>query len=422
MTWWAAPSCSHPLEATVQIPGSKSATARALVLSSLADAPGSIRGGLAARDTDLMIAGLRVLGAGIDVLDPSSIRVSPIKSSQEPAVIECGLAGTVMRFLPALAALGNVPITFRGDAAASARPMTPLLDALRQLGATVVGEALPCRVTGPISGADVIIDSSASSQFISALLLAAARFPQGLRLTHRGGTVPSLPHIDMTIAALETRGVVVDHSGPDSHGDMTWQVGPQMIQNIDEVIEPDLTTAAVFLAAALVTGGWVVVPGWPSASTQPGTEVPHILEAMGGLTELDSQGLRVSGTGQIHGIDIDLHDTSELTPVVAGLAALAESETTIRGVAHIRGHETDRLAALSCEINRLGGDCRETDDGLVIRPVPLHAGLVQTHADHRMAHCAALIGLRVAGVSLDDIGCTTKTMPGFATAWESLAL
>ena len=319
-----------------------------------------------------------------------------------------------MRFLAAVAALGPGTVRFTGDEAASARPMTALVQALADLGATVDQMNLPLQITGPVTGHEVVLDSSASSQFISALLLAAARMPDGLTVTHRGGPVPSMPHIEMTIAALRARGVEVRQEGT------TWRVPPGLIEPLDEVIEPDLTTAAVFLAAGLVTGGQVSVMGWPRTSTQPGIRTTSILQAMGATVEVADDRVTVSGTGHVAGIDIDLHDTSELTPVVAAVATLAETPTVIRGVAHIRGHETDRLHALSTQISSLGGQCREEPDGLVITPVRLQPGVFRTYADHRMAHAGALIGLAVPGIQLDDVECTSKTMPQFAPVWESL--
>jgi len=411
---WLAPSSTGPIEATVLVPGSKSATARALILSAIAVGPGSIQGGLKARDTDLMIAGLRGLGAQVDVSDPGRWNVQPIEQFPSEAHIDCGLAGTVMRFLPALAASGPVRAQFAGDPAASARPMEPLLEALDQLGALVSGSCLPFTVTGPVTLRDATIDSSASSQFISALLLAGPRYPSGVSVTHRGGPLPSLPHILMTVAALEARGVEVGHE------ESTWETPCSPVRAVDEIIEPDLTTAAVFLASALVAGGQVSVPGWPRTSVQPGVRTLDILSEMGGEVLLGPSSVTVSGTGEVSGIDIDLHDTSELTPVVAGLASLADSPTVIRGVGHIRGHETDRLAALSTGITALGGDCEETEDGLIIHPKPMHPGIFHTYADHRMAHAGALIGLKIGGVELDDVECTSKTMPDFPGTWEGM--
>ncbi|MDR2974383.1 MAG: 3-phosphoshikimate 1-carboxyvinyltransferase [Propionibacteriaceae bacterium] len=426
---WAAPLAACPVDAVVRVPGSKSATARALVLSALAVEKGAISGGLAARDTDLMIGGLRALGAQIDDHDPETWVVDPLPDplgsqgdtgkdtspEADPTTIDCGLAGTVMRFLPPIAALRSATVRFIGDEAASHRPMEPLLAGLRQLGAHVRGQALPFTVAGPIMGGEVEIDASGSSQFVSALLLSAARFPHGLTIHHHGGPVPSLPHIDMTVAALEARGVAVTHDSGRS-----WRVRPGRIDASHDVIEPDLTTAAVFLAAAVVTGGRVTVPDWPLVTTQPGAGVLDILVRMGAQVEHSGSGVTVTGTGRHTGVDVDLHDTSELTPVIAALMALAEGASTIRGVAHIRGHETDRLAALSHNLTALGCDCRETEDGLAIRPKPMHGGRFDTKADHRMAHAGALIGLRVPGVVLNDVACTSKTMPGFPNVWARI--
>ena len=412
MTWYA-PCPTRPVDADLTVPGSKSATARALVLASLAGGPGSITAGLRARDTSLMIAGLRELGAIIDDTGPIW-QVTPLQQVLAGARIDCGLAGTVMRFLPPIAALGDGSVEFSGDLAASERPMLGLLDGLRQLGVNVDGDRLPFTIQGPITGSQAQIDATASSQFVSALLLVAARFPDGLSLTHHGGQIPSMPHIAMTIAALADRGVAVRDNGA------AWQVDPGPIQPKDEIIEPDATTAAVFLAAAVATGGRVSILGWPDQTTQPGVRIVAILEQMGAVAELSPDRVTVRGTGQIHGIDIDLHEASELTPVVAGLAALADGPSLIRGVGHIRGHETDRLAALSSGITALGGDCRQTADGLIIHPHPLCAGLFATYADHRLAHAGALIGLRVAGVELDDVYCTSKTMPEFPSVWQEI--
>jgi len=413
MTSWTAPHATGPVDTEITVPGSKSATARALVLSSLASGPGTITAGLRARDTSLMIAGLRALGARIDDAG-ERWQITPIQKVTSGNTIDCGLAGTVMRFLPPVAALGGGTTEFTGDEAASARPMGALVDGLRQLGVGVSGTQLPIQVTGPVSGQAVQIDSSASSQFISALLLSGPRFPDGVSITHHGDPIPSLPHIEMTVAALRARGVQVDHTGS------TWQVRPGPIVPRDEIIEPDLTTAAAFLAAALVTGGQVCLPGWPAHTTQPGTRILPILEQMGAMAHFSEHGVTIRGSSEIAGIDIDLHETSELTAVVAALAALASGPSVIRGVGHIRGHETDRLAALSTEITALGGDCQATTDGLVIHPRPLHAGGFRTYADHRMAHAGALIGLRVAGVELDDVGCTSKTMPEFPGIWQDM--
>ncbi|MDR1807020.1 MAG: 3-phosphoshikimate 1-carboxyvinyltransferase, partial [Propionibacteriaceae bacterium] len=390
----------------------------------------TITGGLVARDTDLMVAALRALGATIDVSgDVWTVTPGPVAPAGS---VDGGLAGTVLRFVPPVAALAAGPTTFHGDPAAAARPVAPLLDGLAQLGAQVAGTALPFTVAGPVTGRTATIDASGSSQFVSGLLLAAARYPEGIELRHEGPPVPSYPHIEMTIAALRARGVAVFSylrrtprlatAGAEALVPTWWRVAPGPITAAAEAIEPDLTTAAVFLAAALVKGGAVTVPAWPATSTQPGLRTPDILTQFGGAWRRDEAdgSVTVSGDGRLMGADLDLHSTSELTPVVAALAALAGTPTTIRGVAHIRGHETDRLAALAGNISALGGRVTETADGLRCLPGPLHGGVWPTHGDHRLAHAGALIGLRVPGVVLDDVTVVAKTMPEFARVWKGL--
>jgi 3-phosphoshikimate 1-carboxyvinyltransferase len=420
----------------VTVPGAKSATARSLILSALASGPGTVAGGLVARDTSLMIAALRALGAAVDDAGPVWT-VTPPAAVTGGGDIDCGLAGTVLRFVPPVAALALDPTSFRGDPAAADRPIAPLLDGLSQLGARVDGRGLPFAVRGPVTGRVATIDASASSQFVSGLLLSAPRLPLGLELRHAPrqapaaavtAPIPSYPHIQMTIAALEARGVTVEallprtpRHGPAAPAQPTsWRVAPAPVAPLDEVIEPDLTTAAVFLAAALVAGGAVRVAGWPRTTTQPGAATPDLLTAFGGSAAWTAAGLTVTGDGGLTGQDLDLGATSELTPVIAALAALAETPTTICGVAHIRGHETNRLAALAAEINGLGGRARETADGLAIEPAPLRGGTWHTYGDHRLAHAGALIGLRVPGVTLDDVAVVAKTMPGFAAVWEAI--
>ncbi|MBI9116043.1 3-phosphoshikimate 1-carboxyvinyltransferase [Sanguibacter suaedae] len=420
---WSAPTPdprTGPLDATVEVPGSKSLTNRYLVLAALADAPGVLRGALRSRDTDLMVDALRALGATVtEGADPSEWHVVPA-SLEGDATIDCGLAGTVMRFVPALAALNLGTVTLDGDEGARVRPMGPVLDGLRALGVGVDDGGrgrLPATVTGvgSVRGGSIDVDASASSQFVSGLLLAAARFEQGLTLRHTGVTLPSLPHIDMTVAVLREAGVEVDDSRP-----AIWQVRPGPVAGRDVRVEPDLSNAAPFLTAALVVGGTVRIPGWPSATTQPGAMLPDILTTMGGTAVLDGDTLAVSGTGEVRGIDADLRECGELAPTIAALAALADSPSRLRGIAHLRGHETDRLAALATEITRLGGRAEQTSDGLVITPRPLHGDVVRTYHDHRMATAGAVLGLRVDGVRVENVGTTAKTLPGFTRMWDGM--
>ena len=402
----------------MRVPGSKSETNRALVLAALADGPSVITNGLDARDTSLMRDGLRGLGVRITE-DGPTWRIEPPGTLTGGVTIDCGLAGTVMRFLPPIAALAERPVRFDGDEQAYARPMAPLINALTALGVETESATggLPFTVAGPPGrgGGEVRIDASTSSQFVSGLLLAAARYPDGVDLRHEGPQLPSLPHIDMTVAMLRDRHVRVDASEPDR-----WVVGPGFIRARDVSIQPDLSNAAPFLAAAAITGGSVTIPHWPGHTHQPGDAIRDVLSAFGADVDFDERGLTVHGTNEIAGVDLDLRGASELTPVVAAVAALATGASHLRGIAHIRGHETDRLAALQIELDRLGAHVRQTEDGLTIHPRLLGGAQWQTYADHRMAQAGALLGLVVPDIELDDIGCTSKTMPEFADLWLAM--
>ncbi|EME14694.1 3-phosphoshikimate 1-carboxyvinyltransferase [Rhodococcus triatomae BKS 15-14] len=409
-----------PVHATVTLPGSKSITNRALILAALASGPSTVTGALRSRDTDLMITGLRSLGVQIGEVDsPTTLRVTP--ATLHGATVDCGLAGTVMRFLPSVATLADGTVAFDGDEQARIRPLATVLDALRGLGATIDGNGLPFTVHGHggLRGGTVTIDASGSSQFVSGLLLSAARFEEGVTVRHDGGSLPSMPHIDMTVGMLRDAGVTVLSPADSGEAD-TWKVLPGNVTPVDWVIEPDLSNATPFLAAAAVTGGTVSVPLWPSTTTQPGDAFRGILTDMGATVSLRDSVLTVTGPERLGGIDVDLHDIGELTPTVAALAALADGPSVLRGIAHLRGHETDRLAALSTEINGLGGSVTETEDGLRIDPVPLHGGTWRSYADHRMATAGAIIGLVVDGIDVDDVGTTAKTLPGFENMWTAM--
>jgi 3-phosphoshikimate 1-carboxyvinyltransferase len=424
LTDWLSPHATGPLDATVALPGSKSLTNRYLVLAALASDASRVRRPLRSRDTMLMADGLRSLGASIvDVpgSDPGcdDWMIGPASLSGQ-ASVDCGLAGNVMRFLPPVAALGFGPVAFDGDPYARQRPMAQVIDALRTLGATIDDDGrgtLPFTVngTGRMPGGPVTIDASASSQFISALLLAGARFEQGVTVHHHGKPVPSEPHIAMTVEVLRDCGVTVDDSAPNS-----WRVEPSQIRALDVEVEPDLSNAAAFLAGAVVTGGTIRVPGWPQHTTQAGDAIRDIFDAMGADVLLERSGLTVRGNQQISGLDVDLHGAGELTPVVVAVAALAESPSRIRGIAHLRGHETDRLNALSTEINALGGAVEQTGDGLRIAPKPLRGGMFHTYDDHRMAMAAAVLGLRVPGVVIENVETTAKTLPHFTDLWTRM--
>ena len=418
---WTAPYAPAPVRADVTVPGSKSITNRALILAGLAAAGGSpstVRGALRSRDTDLMIGALQTLGLGIDG-DGPDLSVSGSLDPQPGSRIDCGLAGTVLRFVPPLAALSSEAVTFDGDDQARARPITPLLDGLRGLGVDIEGSGLPFLVRGhgSVRGGTVHIDASASSQFVSGLLLSGAAFRTGLTLVHTGASLPSTPHISMTVAMLREAGVEVDDSVAKQ-----WEVKPGPVAARDWLIEPDLSNAVPFLAAAAVSGGSVRITGWPAVSVQPMEQVFAILKLTGSTVAEKDSFLSITGADGYSGFEVDLHEVGELAPSVAALAALAEpgSVSRLTGIAHLRGHETDRLAALRTEITGLGGDCVETDDGLVITARPLHGGVWHSYHDHRMAMAGAIVGLRVNGVRVEDIATTAKTLPTFPRLWSDM--
>ncbi|GAA2319279.1 3-phosphoshikimate 1-carboxyvinyltransferase [Streptomyces kunmingensis] len=425
---WPAPLASGAVDATVSVPGSKSVTNRALVLAALAAEPGWLRRPLRSRDTLLMAGALRAMGVGIEEgVGPDGSgeawRVIP-SGLRGPATVDVGNAGTVMRFLPPVAALADGPIRFDGDPRSYERPLHGVIDALRTLGARIDDDnrgALPLTVHGggALDGGPVEIDASSSSQFVSALLLSAPRFNQGVEVRHTGSSLPSMPHIRMTVDMLRAVGAQVDT--PESGGEANvWRVTPGALLGRDIVIEPDLSNAQPFLAAALITGGTVTIPDWPEHTTQPGDALREIFTEMGGTCELTERGLTLTGSGTIHGIDVDLGEVGELTPGIAAVAALADGPSTLSGVAHLRLHETDRLAALTKEINELGGDVTETADGLHIRPRALHGGVFHTYDDHRMATAGAIIGLAVEGVQIENVGTTAKTLPDFPDMWTAM--
>jgi 3-phosphoshikimate 1-carboxyvinyltransferase len=410
---WSAPAAAGPVDAVVALPGSKSITNRALILAALAGDASLVRRPLRSRDTLLMAGALRALGVSIDEVG-SDWRVTP-GDLRGPTSLDVGLAGTVMRFVPPVAALAVGDVFFDGDPYARKRPMGAILAALRVLGADVEGDALPFTVhgTGLVPGGSVTVDASGSSQMISGLLLAAPRYGKGAEVRHDGPPVPSGPHLTMTVKMLRDAGATVE-TGPD-----VWRVQPGGLRAGEIDVEPDLSNAAPFLATALVTGGSVTVRDWPAETTQPGDELRGLLTEMGASVAHTDGDLTVRG-GALHGIDVDLGGVSELSCVLAALAALADGPSRLRGIAHMRGHETDRLAALTAEINGLGGDVREHSDGLEIRPRPLHGGVFHTYDDHRMVMAGAVLGLSVPGVEVENPETVGKTLPEFGELWAEM--
>ena len=419
---WNAPNRTNPIAARVRIPGSKSLTNRWLIMAALSGGECRINHPLQARDTLLMAQALSALGSSVEIQDEAFV-VTPGTTS-DATQVDCGLAGTVMRFVPPVAALSSSNIRFDGDPHARVRPMKQIISALRGLDVEINDDdrgTLPFTVVGKgfVAGGSVTIDASESSQFVSALLLAGCRYDAGVSVIHSGTALPSMPHIDMSVEVLRELGIRVDVDIKDSTN-ATWTVHPGVPRSFNVTVEPDLSNAAPFLAAALVCGGSVAIPDWPTQTTQAGDALVKLLPKLGATVSRDGSDLVVTGGSEINGIDVDLHDVGELTPVIAALCALATGPSTLRGIAHLRGHETDRLAALVTEINKLGGKATETADGIHIEPAKLHGGQFATYSDHRMAMAGAVLGLAVADLVIEDIATTSKTLPNFPNMWQEM--
>ena len=425
--WPAIYRGATPVDISVVIPGSKSVTNRALILAAQAKSPSTLRRPLVSRDSELMVAGLRSLGIGIEEITAVVDGQEELQWRITPAPmlggvrIDVGNAGTVMRFLPPLAALATGEVIFDGDPRSYERPLGPVIKALEGLGVVIDHEdrySLPLKLhgTGKVGGGKITIDASESSQFLSALLLVAPSFTDGITVKHEGGSLPSMPHIEMTVEMLREFGASVE---VDSVA-QTWSVKPGDLHGLDLVIEPDLSNAAPFLSIAMVCGGQVTIADWPVKTTQPGDQLRTILANMGAQFSFGDNGLTIISDGQIHGIDVDLHEVGELTPAISALAALADSPSHLRGIGHLRKHETDRLAALTREINGLGGSVIEEETSLHITPAPLHGGVFQTYDDHRLATAGAVLGLVVPEIEVENIATTRKTLPDFPGLWSSL--
>ena len=428
MTNWSAPfrggltSVGEPINAKISIPGSKSATNRALILAAIAKTPSRLRKPLSSRDADLMVKGLQSLGCKIDEIKTAQgfdYQITPQKLTG-PTQIDVGNAGTVMRFLPPIASLATGLIHFDGDARSHERPLEPVIKALEQLGASIEHGnkyRLPLTINGSggIKGGEVEVDASASSQFISALMLLGPATKNGLTIRNIGKSLPSMPHIEMTIQMLRQFGATVEVN------ENSWTVRSGDLSGQDLTIEPDLSNAAPFMAAAMICGGSVEILDWPKSTSQPGDQLRDIFAKMGARIEQNNEGLKISGSGKINGIDIDLHNVGELTPSIAAVAALASTPSTLRGIAHLRLHETDRLAALANEINNLGGDVTEGPGELLIKPAKLIASQIfKSYEDHRMATAGAIIGLAVKDLIVENIETTKKTLPNFPGMWQEM--
>jgi len=421
---WSAPYRGLvPVDARITIPGSKSVTNRALILAALSDSPTLMRKPLYSRDSALMIGGLKALGVGIAEAENGDLTITPAPLFG-PAHIDVGNAGTVMRFLPPVAAMAKGILHFDGDPRSHERPLGPVIAALESLGVSIehggrYSLPLTMNSNGQLQGGSVDVDASSSSQFISALLLVAPATKDGITIRHTGTSLPSMPHIDMTVHMLRELGVeieIIDNK--------EWRVSPSVLHGREITIEPDLSNAAPFMGAAMICGGSVTITDWPQSTTQPGDQLRSILTDMGASVSFEKSStgfdLKLTSDGKIHGIDVDLHDVGELTPSIAALAVLADSPSSLRGIGHLRLHETDRLAAIANEVNALGGAVVEEESALHITPAPLHGGTFHTYEDHRLATAGAMIGLLIPGIEVENIATTQKTLPDFPGAWADL--
>jgi 3-phosphoshikimate 1-carboxyvinyltransferase len=424
---WTPPTASAPVQARLELPGSKSITNRALILAALADTPTQITRPLRARDTELMARAISALGAAVTPAGAGWLVTPGWQDS--PATVDVGNAGTVLRFVPPVAALAPADVEFRGDPRASRRPVGPLLAALHQLGVQISDDgrqAVPFTVRGRgrVPGGMVTLDASGSSQLVSGLLLAAPRYDKGAEVRHEGPRIPSAPHIAMTVAMLRSAGASIEAGAPGAKSAVpdVWRVHPGVLSPGTIDVEPDLSNAGPFLAAALATGGEVTIAGWPARSLQAADQILGTLARMGATAAPVAGGMRLVGSGTIHGITADLRDVSELTPVLVALATMADSPSTFTGIGHLRTHESDRLAALASEIGAFGGDVTELADGLHVRPRPMRAdgAVFDSHDDHRLVMAAAVLGLAVPGLRVRNAATVGKTFPGFGELWRQM--
>lgn len=412
-----------PLATVVHVPGSKSVANRALVCAALADGESEVRGVAPGDDTSAMLDCLQLLGVRVDAAGLEAVTIGGRGGSLAPGplTLPTRLAGTTSRFVTALAALGPGPYTIDGLAPLRARPMTPLHDALRDLGATVeaVGEwgHLPVTVRGPLAAGSgsVSVRGDVSSQYITALMLVAPLLPGGLRIDLTSPLV-SRSYLGITAAVMESFGV------PGvTVGERSVTVPSGRYRATTYTVEPDASSASYALAAAAIAGGTVHVPGLTAASLQGDARFADVLADMGCDVVVNRAGTTVTREGPLRGIDIDMVDLSDLVPTLAVVAPFAHTPTTIRGVGFIRNKESDRIGDLCRELRVAGVGATETDDGLVVRPGPPHAARLDTHHDHRLAMSFALMGLYVDGIEIVDPDVVTKSWPGYWQMLEDLA-
>lgn len=401
-----------PVSGTVRLPGSKSLTNRALVLGGLAEGRTLIEGALFSDDTLLMAEGLRALGLSVEA-DAAAVRFTVWgqggRLPAPEATIDAGGAGTVARFLTAVAALGFGRYVIDGSPRMRERPIGDLVSALRALGSDLEAPSgcppVLVRARG-LAGGSAAVAGEVSSQFLSALLLVAPLAESRVALAVEGALVAA-PYVDMTLKMMEAFGVHVERGGG------AFRIAPQRYRPQNYPVEPDASSASYFFAAAAITGGRVAVPGLRRDSLQGDLGFLGVLERMGCDVEWTETGVEVRGPERLRGVDVDLNNMSDMTMTLAALAPFADGLVRIRNVAHIRRQESDRLGALATELRRLGQEVLEHSDGLEIHPRPLRPAVVQTYGDHRIAMAFAILALRTDGVAIAGPECVTKTFPAF---------
>ena len=411
-----------PIDATVEVPGSKSITNRALVAAALASGRSVLSRALSADDTAAMAAALARLGIGVErdaasgdvVVDGGCERLRP-----GPVELDARLSGTTARFLLPVLALGRGRYRLDGLAALRARPMAPGLRALRDLGVEVVEEGepghLPVTVVGAeLAGGTVRVPGAVSSQFVSGLLLAGPATRRGVRVELEQPVV-SRPYLGLTLATMEAFGAEVD--GDVERG---VDVAPGGYRARRHAIEPDASSASYFFAAAVVCGGRVRVPGLGRQSAQGDLAFVDVLEAMGADVRREDGFVEVRSGPSLSGVDVDMADLSDTAQTLAAVAVFASSPTRVRGIGFIRAKETDRIAAVVSELRRCGIRAEEHGDGFTVHPGLPRPAVIETYDDHRMAMSFTLLGLRAPGIEIADPGCVGKTFPGFFAAVEQL--
>lgn len=409
-----------PIDATISVPGSKSLTNRALILAAMADGVSTLHGALVADDTEAMAGAMRALGAEI-TLDPVETTVVGFGAAPRPGprTIDARLSGTTARFVLPLLALGHGPYVLDGDEPLRDRPMGPTIDALRRLGAEVDDGDRPGHLpvivsAGSVRGDGVAVDGQTSSQFTSGLLLSGASLAEGISIDLVGSVV-SRPYLDMTIEVLRAFGV---EAGIE--GERRLWVRSGGLRATDYAIEPDASAASYFLAATAICGGEVRIRGLGERSIQGDAKVAAVFDLMGAQVSIDNGSTTLRSTRTLSGIDVDLTDMPDMAQTIAATAPFADGPTTVRGVEVIRGHETDRIAAIVTEMRRCGITAEEHADGFTIHPGTPQPARIETYRDHRMAMSFALLGLRTPGIEIADPGCVAKTFPQFFDVLDEL--